>query len=147
MCPAVANDSCLSCHLQAEQRANYVVDIHKGKLYWRRNGKPVDTTKGKHKDLGNGQGIVEKGEEEQQEEARLRQARREERAAQRGGSVRSISDTSDDSSVSSSDEDTEEEEERKHDAEHYGAGEKSKKKMLSSKGWTDALLRKTVGGE
>ena len=45
--------------LNADQRKNYLVRIVDGKLVWDRNGKPVDTSKRKHKDAGHGRGIVD----------------------------------------------------------------------------------------
>jgi hypothetical protein len=152
-CPRERLESEQVTYLSVEQRANYVVDVTDGKLIWRRNGKPVDTTRGKHKDLGHGRGIVELGPEEQEEEARLREERRQARAHERGhDAARSLSSpsSSSSSSLSSSEMDSEEEEEQKREAAHYG-GDKSKKQkrlgMLSSKNWGDALLRKTIGGE
>lgn len=51
--------------LNADQRKNYLVLIDdKGRLRWNKTGKLVDTSPGRHKDLGNGEGIVEMGEEE-----------------------------------------------------------------------------------
>lgn len=137
-------------YLSADQRKNYIVDIKDGKLYWRRNGKPVDTTKNKYRDLGGGQGIVELGPEEQAEQERLRRERRQHRRMQAGssGSLSSMSSMSSGSSSSSSDSsDSEAEAEEKEEAAHYGADLSKKKKrigMLSSKGWMDAMLRKTV---
>ena len=117
------------------------MDIKDGKLVWRRNGKFVDTTKGKHKDLGNGRGIVELGPEEQAEE----EAARKEKLARKGKSLSDVETSS--SSESSSDEDSEEEREQEEAAHHYGGDQSSKKKhmaLMSSAGWQDALLRKTV---
>ncbi|CAO1629380.1 unnamed protein product [Sympodiomycopsis kandeliae] len=135
-------------YLSADQRRNYIVDIKDGKLYWRRNGKLVDTAKGKYRDLGDGQGIVELGPEEQEEQERIRQERREQRRM--AGGTRSVSSlsSSDSSSSSSSESDSEEEERAKEEAAHYGADLSKRKKrvgMLSSKGWMDHMLRKTVG--
>ncbi|CAO1618822.1 unnamed protein product [Parajaminaea phylloscopi] len=139
-CPRERLESERVTYLTAEQRLNYVVDIKEGKLYWRRNGKPIDTTKGKFKDLGDGQGIVELGPEEQAEEERIKR----ERLAQRRASSDSVSSFSSDSSFESAMSD-----EEKREAKHYGA-ELSKRRrrigMLTSKGWMDALLRKTVQG-
>lgn len=133
---------------QAEQRFNYLVDIKQGRLFWRRNGKPVDTSRGKHKDLGEGRGIVELGPEEQEEEARIKAERRAARHHEEApASVESLSSESS-SSSSSSDADSEELAEAKEDAKHYGANLSKKERrlgLLTSKGWTDALMRKTVG--
>lgn len=135
-------------YLSADQRRNYIVDIKDGKLYWRRNGKRVDTAKGKHKDLGHGRGIVELGPEEQEEQERLRRERKEQRrigSANRSSS--SLSSSSSGSSSSSSSSDSEEEEQEKAEAAHYGAELSKRRKrigMLSSKGFMDHLLRKTV---
>lgn len=139
-CPRQRLESERVTYLTAEQRLNYVVDIKNGKLYWRRNGKAVDTTKGRFKDLGDGQGIIELGPEEQAEQERIKRERLEQRKARAsldsGSSISSIS--SFDSAVS---------DEEKREAKHYGA-ELSKRRrrvgMLTSKGWMDALLRKTV---
>lgn len=47
-------------YLTAEQRLNYLVQIDgNGKLVWASDGRPVDTKRGFHKDLGNGRGIVD----------------------------------------------------------------------------------------
>lgn len=132
-------------YLSAEQRGNYVVDIREGKLYWRRNGKLVDTTRGKHKDLDDGRGIVELGEEEQEEQRRMREERQQRRRVSSSSSLSSMSSSS---STSSSDRDPEEEAEIKEQARHYGGGESKKSRrlgMLSSKGLMDGLLRKTIG--
>lgn len=136
-------------YLNSEQRRNYIIDVKEGKLYWRRNGKPLDTTKNKYKDLGHGQGIVELGPEEQEERRRLKQEKKQARkdAAAYDSDASSISSASSSSSSSSSSSDSasdsEEEREEKEAARHYG-GDKKKRQMLSSKNWMDALLRKTV---
>lgn len=50
-------------YLNAEQRKNYLVDVKEdGLLYWHRNGRKVDTAKGKWEDLGKGRGVGRKGE-------------------------------------------------------------------------------------
>lgn len=127
-------------YLSADQRMNYVVDIKDGKLHWRWNGKPIDTAKNKHRDLGHGRGIVELGPEEQEELSRLKEERRQQAASDDSSSFSGSSSSSDPS-------DPEEAEEVEKAAQHYG-GEKPKKHrhlgMLSSKGFMDALLRKTV---
>jgi hypothetical protein len=124
-------------YLSAEQRANYVVDIKDGKLVWRHNGKYVDSTKGKCRDLGNGRGIVELGPEEQEAVKK----EKEERLAAKGKKARSDSDSS--SSSSSSDEDDDEEKDNNDKAAHYGGDENSSKKS-NIFSW-DAMLRKTIG--
>jgi D-hexose-6-phosphate mutarotase len=136
-------------YLSSEQRANYIVDVKEGRLVWRRNGKFVDTTTGRWRDLGDGRGIVELGEEEQ---AELRR-QREERAARKGHKLRDDNDSlSSSSSSSSSDDDgegalnSEEEQAEKDRARHYG-GDDGKNKGLKSftpAGTWDRLLRKTV---
>lgn len=126
-------------YLSAEQRANYVVDIKEGKLVWRRNGKLVDSTKGKCRDLGHGKGIDEISKEEQ----KALNKEKEEKAAAKG--KRASSDTSSSSSSSSSsDEDDDEKKEKKDQAAHYGGDENSTSKTKSLFSW-DALLRKTIG--
>lgn len=143
-CDRARLDSERITYLSAEQRRNYVVDIKDGKLYWRRNGKPVDTTRHKHKDAGHGQGIVELGPEEQAAEAE----RKRQNALARGASRSSVeSGSSSSSSSSSSSDDETDKAEQKEQAKHYGAQQKGAKKhmaVLTPKGWTDVLLRKTV---
>ncbi|MBW0510174.1 hypothetical protein O181_049889 [Austropuccinia psidii MF-1] len=52
-------------YLTIEQRRNYLVKITAdGKLAWAKDGRLVDTAYGRHKDLGNGLGIVDATEEE-----------------------------------------------------------------------------------
>lgn len=52
-------------YLNIDQRRNYLVQITpEGKLVWAKDGRPVDTARGRHRDLGNGQGIVDATEEE-----------------------------------------------------------------------------------
>lgn len=52
-------------YLNAEQRLNYLVRIDEGgKLVWAKDGRYVDTARGRHKDLGNGLGIVDATDEE-----------------------------------------------------------------------------------
>lgn len=133
-------------YLSSEQRANYIVDVKEGRLVFRRNGKYVDTTKNRWRDLGNGKGIVELGEEERAELKR----QREERAARRGRKLRDNDDSSSSSSSSSSEDDgldSEEEESAKQRARHYGGNESKPKKGLKSftpSGFWEKLLRKTV---
>ena len=142
-CPREQLDKEQVTYLSSEKRANYIVDVKDGRLVFRRNGKYVDTTKNRWRDLGNGNGIVELGEEEK---AELRR-QREERAARRGHKLRD-DDTS--SSSSSSDDaglDSEEEEDAKQRARHYGGDESQPKKGLKSftpAGFWEKLLRKTV---
>lgn len=127
-------------YLSADQRMNYVVDIKEGKLHWRWNGKPIDTAKNKHRDLGHGRGIVELGPEEQEELSRMKEERRQQAASDDSSSFSGSSSSSDPS-------DPEEEEEVQKAAQHYGGDKPKKHKhlgMLSSKGFMDALLRKTV---
>lgn len=147
-CPRERLESERIEYLSADQRRNYIVDIKDGKLYWRRNGKAIDTTKGKFRDLGHGQGIVELGPDEQAEQERLRRERGENRrAGGGGGSTSSLSSFSSSSSSSSDSSDSEEEEREKSEAAHYGAELSKRRKrigMLSSKGWMDHMLRKTV---
>lgn len=145
-CPRERLESERITYLTADQRRNYVVDIKGGKLYWRRNGKPIDTTKGKYKDLGDGQGIVELGPEEKEEQARLEEEKRQ-RRKEEGGSISSMSSSSSSSLSSSDSENSEEHEEAKREAQHYGADMSKKHRrmgLLSSTGFMDALLRKTV---
>lgn len=116
-------------YLSAEQRKNYIVDVKHGKLVWRRNGKFVDTSRGKHRDLGQGRGIVELGEEEQKEEA----ARLEQIARQRGGSVSSL--------------ESEMESEEQAEAQHYAGRHEGVRRhfdILTPSAWADMLLRSTV---
>lgn len=147
-CPRERLDSECIIYLSSEQRRNYIVDIRDGKLVWRRNGKPVDTQRNKHKDLGEGRGIVDIGEEEQQE---LRKTR-ERRALQRGVSESSIDSYLDGTSSSSSSSSSEGEEmskdEKTKEANHYqskGSGKSRRLDALNPSNWTDMLLRKTIG--
>lgn len=147
-CPRERLDSECVIYLSSEQRANYIVDIEDGKLVWRRNGKPVDTKRNKHKDLGKGRGIVDIGEEEQQE---LRKDR-ERRALQRGVSESSLDSyldgTSSSSSSSSSDGEEMSTAEKKDEAEHYQSKRSGKSRHMdafNSSNWSDMLLRKTIG--
>ncbi|GAC72032.1 hypothetical protein PANT_6c00034 [Moesziomyces antarcticus T-34] len=147
-CPRERLDSECVIYLSSEQRRNYIVDIQDGKLVWRRNGKPVDTKRNKHKDLGKGRGIVDIGEEEQQE---LRKDR-ERRALQRGVSESSLDSYLDGSSSSSSSSSSDGEEmskdERTQAAKHYQSKRSGKSRhldALNSANWSDMLLRKTIG--
>ncbi|KAI8446435.1 hypothetical protein BY996DRAFT_4538005, partial [Phakopsora pachyrhizi] len=55
-------------YLNIEQRINYLVKINEeGKLIWVKDKRPVDTARGKHKDLGNYLGIVDAAEEDFEE--------------------------------------------------------------------------------
>lgn len=147
-CPRERLDSECVIYLSSEQRRNYIVDIEQGKLVWRRNGKPVDTKRNKHKDLGKGRGIVDIGEEEQQE---LR-IDRERRALQRGVSESSLDSyldgTSSSSSSSSSDGEEMSKNEKTKIAKHYQSKRSGKSRHLdafNSSNWSDMLLRKTIG--
>ncbi|SPO26977.1 uncharacterized protein UTRI_10442_B [Ustilago trichophora] len=147
-CPRDRLDSECVIYLSSEQRRNYIVDIENGKLIWRRNGKPIDTKRNKHKDLGKGRGIVDIGQEEQQE---LRKDR-ERRALQRGVSESSLDSyldgTSSSSSSSSSDGEELTKEERTKIAKHYQSKRSGKSRHLdafNSSNWSDMLLRKTIG--
>lgn len=52
-------------YLNAEQRRNYLITVGKdGQLYWKRNGRKLDTAKGRWEDLGGGRGIGRKGEKD-----------------------------------------------------------------------------------
>ncbi|KAJ1017964.1 hypothetical protein NDA13_006572 [Ustilago tritici] len=149
-CPRERLDSECVIYLSSEQRRNYIVDIENGKLVWRRNRKPVDTKRNKHKDLGKGRGIVDIDEEEQHE---LRKDR-ERRALQRGVSESSLdsyldgSSSSSSSSSSSNDGEQMSKEEKNKAAKHYqskGHGKSRKLDVLHSSNWSDMLLRKTIG--
>ncbi|EST04833.1 IQ motif, EF-hand binding site [Kalmanozyma brasiliensis GHG001] len=147
-CPRERLDSECVIYLSSEQRRNYIVDIEDGKLIWRRNGKPVDTARNKHKDMGKGRGIVDIGEEEQEE---IR-ADRERRALQRGVSESSLDSYLDGTSSSSSSDSSDGEEmskdERKDEAKHYQSKRSGKSRhldALSPSNWSDMLLRKTIG--
>ncbi|CAH7665904.1 hypothetical protein PPACK8108_LOCUS198 [Phakopsora pachyrhizi] len=60
--------SCDISYLNIEQRRNYLVKINEeGKLIWVKDVGPVDTARGKHKDLGNCLGIVDAAEEDFEE--------------------------------------------------------------------------------
>lgn len=54
-------------YLSSEKCVNYIVDVKDGWLVFCRNGKYVDIVKNCWRDLGNGNGIVEFGEEEKVE--------------------------------------------------------------------------------
>ena len=147
-CPRQRLDSECVIYLSSEQRRNYIVDIQHGKLVWRRNGKPVDTSRNKHKDMGKGRGIVDIGDQEQQE---IRKEK-ERRALQRGVSESSldsyIDGTSSSSSSSSSDGEDMSKDERKQEAKHYQSKRSGKSRHLdafNSSNWSDMLLRKTIG--
>lgn len=150
-CPRERLDSECVIYLSSEQRRNYIVDIEDGKLIWRRNGKPVDTKRNKHKDLGKGRGIVDIGEEEQQELRKDRQRT----ALQRGVSESSLDSCLDgssssysSSSLSSSDDEEMSKEEKNSAAKHYQSKRHAKSTKLdafNSSNWSDMLLRKTIG--
>ncbi|CBQ72805.1 conserved hypothetical protein [Sporisorium reilianum SRZ2] len=147
-CPRERLDSECVIYLSSEQRHNYIVDIQDGKLVWRRNGKPVDTKRNKHKDLGKGRGIVDIDQEEQQELHK----HRERRALQRGVSESSLDSYLDGSSSSSSSSSSEGEEmskdERAKEAQHYQSKRSGKSRHMdafNSSNWSDMLLRKTIG--
>ncbi|TKY86241.1 hypothetical protein EX895_005066 [Sporisorium graminicola] len=147
-CPRERLDSECVIYLSSEQRRNYIVDIQDGKLIWRRNGKPIDTKRNKHKDLGKGRGIADIGEEEEQE---LRKDR-ERRALQRGVSESSLDSyldgTSSSSSSSSSEGEEMSKEEKAEEAQHYQSKRSGKSRHLdafNSSNWSDMLLRKTIG--
>ncbi|CDR99547.1 uncharacterized protein SPSC_06110 [Sporisorium scitamineum] len=145
-CPRECLDSECVIYLSSEQRRNYIVDIQDGKLIWRRNGKPIDTKRNKHKDLGKGRGIVDIGEEEQQE---LRKERKH-RALQRGVSESSLDSSLDGTSSSSSSSEAEEmsKDEKAEEAQHYQSKRSGKSRhldALNSSNWSDMLLGKTIG--
>lgn len=128
-------------YLSAEQRLNYLVRINdQGLLVWARDRRPVDTTRGKHKDLGDGRGIVDASEEEV-------------KAAKDRGELPNSDDSSSSSSESSF-EDHDTKKKASEDAHHYGSGktegkmtltEKFKENFsLSPKHVMDRLLRSTL---
>ncbi|KAE8208878.1 hypothetical protein CF327_g6992 [Tilletia walkeri] len=136
-------------YLSAEQRANYLVDVEPstGKLFWRRNGKYIDTAKGKHRDSGNGKGIVDLDEDEQAEEAEERKERKRQVGATESDLEPSSSSSSSSSDSSSDEEDKFDKRLAKMDAAHYGADDpkaKHKVQALNAKNWPEMLLRKTV---
>ncbi|KAN0059621.1 hypothetical protein ACQY0O_008190 [Thecaphora frezii] len=141
-CPRQRLDSEKVIYLSTEQRQNYIVDIRQGRLYWRRNGKPVDTAKGKHRDLGEGRGIVDLGPDEQRDE----EARIKRQALERGISEDSLDSVLD--STSSSDDEEIGGKERTKEAHHYQSKRTGKKRhldFLSPSNWADMMLRKTIG--
>lgn len=143
-CPRERLDSECVIYLSSEQRRNYIVDIEDGKLVWRRNGKPVDTRRNKHKDLGKGRGIVDIGEEEQKELCK----ESERRALERGVSESSLDSYLDGSSSSSSSSSEGEEmskDEKADETHHYQSKRSGKSRhldALNSSNWSDMLLRK-----
>lgn len=147
-CPRERLDSEMITYLSAEQRANYVVDVKDGLLVWRRNGKPVDTTKNRWRDLGDGRGIVELGPEEKEEIQRLRR----ERATRRGKPLNNSGSETSSSSSSSSDDDDEDSldqdedghETKKAQAAHYGGDQSKSLGKFTTAGLWDRVLRKTV---
>ncbi|KAI7962198.1 hypothetical protein MJO28_000292 [Puccinia striiformis f. sp. tritici] len=117
-------------YLNAEQRLNYLIKIVDGKMVWAKDSRPVDTARGRHKDLGNGLGIVDATPEEF------------EAAKQRGEIPSSDSDSSLSSGASSV---------LSRDAHHYAqAGPKKSgmaakvKSHIDPKAIMDNLLRKTL---
>ncbi|KAL9932992.1 hypothetical protein V8E36_008247 [Tilletia maclaganii] len=148
-CPREQLDREQITYLSAEQRANYLVDVEPstGKLFWRRNGKYVDTAKGKHRNSEKGQGIIDLDEDEQEAEKEARKQRKREVGATESDLESSSSDSS--SSDSSSDDEGDKFDKKlaKIDAQHYGASDPSKKRKgeaFNAKNWPDMLLRKTV---
>lgn len=147
-CPRERLDSECVIYLSSEQRRNYIVDIQNGMLIWRRNGKPVDTKRNKHKDLGDGRGICDLGDDEQ-EEARQQRKRK---ALERGASGSSLEEQVDGSSSESSSSSSEDGEmtsaEKTKAAQHYQSKRSGKSRhldALKSSNWSDMLLRKTIG--
>ncbi|KAA1127485.1 hypothetical protein PGTUg99_037188 [Puccinia graminis f. sp. tritici] len=117
-------------YLTVEQRRNYLVKIVNGKLVWAKDSRPVDTAPGRHKDLGNGLGIVDATPEEF------------EAAKERG----EIPSTDSDSSLSSSASSV-----LSRDAHHYAQATPQKsgiaakiKSHVDPKAIMDNLLRKTL---
>jgi len=110
---------------------NYLVKIDdKGKLRWARNNELVDTSSGRWKDAGGGQGIVPEDVAKQVENVSPR------------GSFDSVPSVSADSSLSP---------EQENIATHYVGDTKGKsrvtrliKRHLTVRGMMDRLLRKTV---
>lgn len=149
-CPRERLDSECVIYLSSEQRRNYIVDVENGKLIWRRNAKPVDTKRNKHKDLGKGRGI---GDIDQDEQNQIREDRKR-RALRRGvseSSLDSFLDRSSSSSSSSSDSSDDQDlskEQRTEAAKHYQSKRSGKSRhldALSPSNWSDMLLRKTIG--
>lgn len=130
--PRARLDSEKITYLTVEQRLNYLVRVDsQGKLVWAKDSRPVDTARGRHKDLGNGLGIVDATPEEF-EAAKLR------------GEIPSSSGS--ESSLSSSRRSSLE-----RDAHHYtlarpnDSGLKAKiKSHVDPKAIMDRLLRKTL---
>ncbi|WAQ80869.1 hypothetical protein PtA15_1A207 [Puccinia triticina] len=117
-------------YLTAEQRRNYLIKTVDGKLVWAKDSRPVDTARGRHKDLGNGHGIVDATPEEF------------EAAKARGEIASSDSDSSMSSSASSI---------LSRDAHHYAQATPQKsgvvaklKSHVDPKAIMDNLLRKTL---
>lgn len=117
-------------YLTAEQRLNYLVKIVDGKLLWAKDSRPVDTARGRHKDLGNGLGIVDATPEEFE-------------AAKERGEIPSSGSESSLSSAASS--------VLSRDAHHYAQATANKsgiaakiKSHVDPKAIMDNLLRKTL---
>jgi hypothetical protein len=129
-------------YLSAEQRRNYLVDVGKdGLLYWHRNGRRLDTAKGKWEDLGNGRGIGYKGEKDHLPPP---QPSNNETTS----SSSSSSSSSASSLYSSSDSEAEREHPDQYKQKHYKQqpdnGESKRHYFTSPKMIMDVLLRKTI---
>lgn len=147
-CPRERLDSECVIYLSSEQRRNYIVDIQNGKLIWRRNGKPVDTKRNKHKDLGDGRGICDLGEEEQEEAREQRKQQAMERGASGSSFDEQVDGSSSESSSSSSEDGEMTSKEKTEAAKHYQSKRSGKSRHLDafkSSNWSDMLLRKTIG--
>lgn len=126
-------------YLSAEQRKNYLVDVGKdGLLYWHRNGRKLDTAKGKWEDLGNGRGIGYKGEKDNLPPPK-------DGEGQQGSSSSSSSSSS---LYSSSDSEAEADHPDQYKQKHYtqkpDSGESKTHYLTSPKVVMDVLLRKTI---
>lgn len=136
-CPREQLDRERVTYLSAEQRRNYLVDVGKdGQLYWHRNGRKVDTAKGKWEDLGDGRGIGYKGEKDHLP------------PPTDDGNGSSSSSSSASSMYSSSDSEAEAQHPDQYKQKHYmqkpDNGESKRHYFTSPKVVMDVLLRKTI---
>lgn len=137
-CPRSRLDSEHVTYLTASQRCNYIVDVDsQGRLRYRRNGELADTSPYRWTDLGEGRGIGPLSEKEAQDARAAAAARR--------SSSESSSASGSEWSRYSSDGDSDAEEEA---AAHYSNARTNNTRnplqKLSTGGWTNKLLRKTI---
>lgn len=140
-CPREQLDKEQVLYLNAEQRKNYLVEVHDGHLHWKRNNIAVDTAKNRWEDLGKGRGIGRKGEKAKLDGEKGEGADGDDDAANDAAS----SSSSESSLYSSSDSDAERTNfKEKHYNSKPGQGESKRKYWTSPKMVMDVVLRKTI---